>query len=146
MGALRRRSTGCAFCCDRCTDRPLWPEIGILLSSLGLLFTFLGVLFLFDRGLLAIGNVRALPPPRLGWSAECRGQLLFLTGGALVIGLKKTGAFFFQRRKLRGTIPFAVGMVLVLIGWAKIGILIEAFGFVNLFGCVSVSPPAPSLP
>ena len=36
--------------------------IGIILSSLGGFFTLLGVVFLFDRGLLAIGNVRRLRP------------------------------------------------------------------------------------
>ena len=38
--------------------RVIFAGIGIILSSLGGLFTLLGVLFLFDRGLLAIGNVR----------------------------------------------------------------------------------------
>lgn len=32
-------------------------EIGVLLTAIGAFFTFLGVLLLFDRGLLAIGNV-----------------------------------------------------------------------------------------
>lgn len=61
-------------------------------------------------------------------------QLLFLSGVALVIGLQKTFNLFFQIRKLRGTIPFFFGIGLVLIGWTKIGILVEGFGFVNLFG------------
>lgn len=33
-------------------------EIGVGLTAFGLLFTFLGVIFFFDRGLLAMGNVR----------------------------------------------------------------------------------------
>jgi hypothetical protein len=33
-------------------------EIGVALSGLGFLFLFLGMLFFFDRGLLAMGNVR----------------------------------------------------------------------------------------
>ena len=33
-------------------------EIGVGLTAFGLLFTVLGVLFFFDRGLLAMGNVR----------------------------------------------------------------------------------------
>lgn len=35
----------------------LFIEIGIGLSGMGIGFLFLGVLFLFDKGLLAIGNV-----------------------------------------------------------------------------------------
>lgn len=33
-------------------------EIGVALTGLGIAVQFLGVIFLFDRGLLAIGNVR----------------------------------------------------------------------------------------
>ena len=35
----------------------LAAEIGVGLTGLGFLFFTLGVLFLFDRGLLAMGNV-----------------------------------------------------------------------------------------
>ena len=34
-------------------------EIGVGLTAFGALFTGLGVMLLFDRGLLAMGNVRA---------------------------------------------------------------------------------------
>jgi len=91
-------------------------KIGVLLTGFGMFFTFLGVLMFFDRGLLAIGN------------------LLFLSGVTVGLGLKKTGRFFFQRRKLRGTSCFVVGIFLVVVGWAFVGLMVEVFGFVNLFG------------
>ncbi|KAJ1626867.1 hypothetical protein T492DRAFT_1029847 [Pavlovales sp. CCMP2436] len=52
----------------------------------------------------------------------------------MIIGLKKTGKFFFQRRKLRGTVCFLGGVFLVFVGWPFFGLIIEAFGFLNLFG------------
>jgi len=74
------------------------------------------VMLFFDRGLLAIGN------------------LAFLAGITLIIGVRKTGRWLVQREKLRGTICFLGGMGLVLLGWAFVGLILEAFGFVNLFG------------
>lgn len=40
-------------------------EIGIGLTGLGFLFLFLGVLFFFDKGLIALGNVRPIPALQL---------------------------------------------------------------------------------
>lgn len=36
------------------------PEIGVGLAGFGIFFLFFGMLLLFDKGLLAIGNVRPL--------------------------------------------------------------------------------------
>ena len=33
-------------------------EIGVVLTGLGFVFSFLGIMFFFDRGLIALGNVR----------------------------------------------------------------------------------------
>ena len=38
-----------------------YRKIGIGLTAAGMLFFFLGIMLLFDKGLLAMGNV---PPPR----------------------------------------------------------------------------------
>lgn len=57
-------------------------------------------------------------------------------------------------QKLRGTICFLGGITLVMIGWPIVGMMIEAFGILNLFGycnntlCIrayfSISLPGPS--
>lgn len=61
-------------------------------------------------------------------------QLLFLAGVPMIIGLKKTGRFFFQRRKVKGTACFLGGVCMVFLGWSFFGLIVEGFGFLNLFG------------
>ncbi|TPX37168.1 hypothetical protein SmJEL517_g00892 [Synchytrium microbalum] len=91
-------------------------KIGVGLTAFGLFFMFLGILLFFDAGLLAIGNI------------------LFLGGLTLVIGMAKTATFFMRKNKLRGTVCFLGGILLVFIKWPMIGMVVELFGFVNLFG------------
>ena len=67
-------------------------------------------------------------------------QVLFLGGLFLIIGPQKTFFFFARRNKLRGTICFFGGILLVFLKWPTIGVLVEMFGFLNLFGCVFKSP------
>jgi len=67
-------------------------------------------------------------------AAAMRAQLLVLAGVPMIIGLKKTGRFFFQRRKVRGTACFLGGVLLVFWGRTFFGIIVEGFGFLNLFG------------
>mmetsp|Transcript_19675 Transcript_19675/g.21891 ORF Transcript_19675/g.21891 Transcript_19675/m.21891 type:complete len:141 (+) Transcript_19675:41-463(+) len=91
-------------------------KIGVFLTLVGTLFTFLGVVMFLDRGFLAIGN------------------LSFLSGVTLLLGVNKTLRFFMQRRKIKGTLCFLGGILLVLYGWALVGLAVEIFGFINLFG------------
>lgn len=94
-------------------------KIGITLVALGCLFLGLGVLLFFDRPLLAIGN------------------LLFLCGFPFLIGFERSVRFFnpLQRTdRWRGIVCFIGGVVLVLIGWPLVGIVVEAIGFMELFG------------
>merc|ERR1712115_484780 len=85
------------------------------LAGFGVAFLFLGMLLLFDKGLLAVGNI------------------LFLSGLAFVIGLERTFRFFFQYHKIKGTSAFFGGILVVLLGYPLIGMIIEAYGFIVLF-------------
>lgn len=91
-------------------------KIGIGLTAFGLAFSILGVALFFDKGLLAMGNV------------------LYLAGVMLIIGPTRSVRFFFQKRKLKASIFFFAGMAVVLFGYPIIGMAVEIFGFVNLFG------------
>ncbi|KAF6027110.1 GOLT1B [Bugula neritina] len=93
-----------------------FQKIGVGLAGFGFVFLFLGVVLLFDKGLLAIGNI------------------LFLAGLAFLIGLDRTFRFFFQTHKWRGTAFFLGGIFIVLCGWPMIGMIVECYGFFLLFG------------
>lgn len=90
-------------------------KIGVGLSGLGVTFIVLGMLLLFDKGLLALGNI------------------MFVTGLTLVVGVQRTLSFFFQRHKVRATGCFLGGIFIVLFGWPLIGMCLELYGFVLLF-------------
>ena len=68
---------------------------------------------------------------------------MFLIGITLTIGTSHVMSFFLARKKLRGTCTFFVGMGLVMYGWPVIGILVEGFGFMNLFWCARSALSAP---
>ncbi|EOY17141.1 Got1/Sft2-like vescicle transport protein family isoform 4, partial [Theobroma cacao] len=55
-------------------------KIGLGLTGFGIFFSFLGIIFFFDKGLLAMGNI------------------LFISGVTLTIGLKSTMQFFMKRQ------------------------------------------------
>uniref|UniRef100_A0A0D6R430 Vesicle transport protein n=1 Tax=Araucaria cunninghamii TaxID=56994 RepID=A0A0D6R430_ARACU len=90
-------------------------KIGIGLTGFGILFSFLGVIFVFDKGLIALGNI------------------LFLCGLALTIGLKSTVRFFTTPQHYKGTIAFVTGFFVLLFGWPFVGMILEAYGFFVLF-------------
>ncbi|BAT88938.1 hypothetical protein VIGAN_05258500 [Vigna angularis var. angularis] len=58
-------------------------KIGLGLTGFGIFFSFLGVMFFFDKGLLAMGNI------------------LFVSGVSLTIGLKSTMQFFMKRSNFK---------------------------------------------
>ena len=42
--------------------------------------------------------------------------------------------FFARKEKLRGTVFFFLGVILVFLKWPFFGVVIELFGFIDLFG------------
>ncbi|PIL34247.1 hypothetical protein GSI_03958 [Ganoderma sinense ZZ0214-1] len=99
-------------------------KIGVALTSFGGLFMLLGIILFFDGALLALGNI------------------LFLSGVTLIIGPSKTFYFFARKQKLRGTLCFIGGILLVFFKWPFIGVIVETFGFLNLFGYVYFLAPS----
>ena len=91
-------------------------KIGVGLICLGLGFITLGVILFFDASLIAIGNI------------------LFLAGLCCAIGISRTFNLFKKPDRIRGTICFFLGIVLVTMRWGLIGMSLEIFGFFNLFG------------
>ena len=77
---------------------------------------FLGVMLFFDRALMTLGNI------------------MFLVGFAFLSGISRTIKFFTARSRLRGTLSFFFGIGLILYGWTFTGMIVETFGFLNLFG------------
>jgi len=90
-------------------------KIGIGLCALGMFLGGVGVVFLFDRALLALGN------------------LAFLGGISALLGITKTAKFFFKPEKLRGSAFFFGGFFIIIWGWAILGILLQAYGVWCLF-------------
>ncbi|KAG5407953.1 hypothetical protein IGI04_004272 [Brassica rapa subsp. trilocularis] len=90
-------------------------KIGLGLTAFGVFFSFLGIMFVFDKGLLAMGNI------------------LFISGVSLTIGLKSTMQFFTKRQNYKGTISFGSGFFFVLLGWPIFGMMLETYGFFVLF-------------
>ncbi|NP_001280463.1 vesicle transport protein GOT1B [Acyrthosiphon pisum] len=93
-------------------------KIGVGLAGFGISFLFLGMLLLFDKGLLAIGNI------------------LFIVGLSCVIGVQRTLKFFFQRQKIKASLSFFGGISVVLFGWPIVGCY---WKFMDLYFCSVVS-------
>jgi len=116
-----------------CAERAS-AEIGVALTSFGGLFMLLGVVLFFDGALLALGNVHPHSLIILNLNTHGHFQVLFLCGLTLIIGPQKTFYFFARKQKLRGTLCFLGGIALVFLKWPFIGVIVETFGFLNLFG------------
>lgn len=81
-----------------------------------MLFFLLGIVTFFNARLLAFGN------------------LLFLAGIVLLIGTQKAVAFFTRPQKIKGTVCFGTGILLILLKWSFVGFAVEFLGILALFG------------
>jgi hypothetical protein len=91
-------------------------KIGLPLLGIGAALTLLGVSLFFNKMLMRLGN------------------LFFVAGVPLTIGPGRTAGYFFQPKKARATACLSLGILLVFAGRPILGILLEVFGFINLFG------------
>lgn len=95
------------------TDNQL---LGVGLCLLGSVAFMLGIAMFLDSVLMSIGN------------------LMFLGGIPMILGIAKTKNLFLRPSSRKGSITFAVGIFLVLFRWPFFGFVLQAFGFLNLFG------------
>lgn len=89
-------------------------KIGVGLTGLGIFFFGLGVIMLLDSVLLTMGNI------------------LFIAGIGMVMGPRRFTTFFKARMRASGF--FFAGVFFVLIRWCFVGIALQMFGALNLFG------------
>ena len=90
--------------------------MGVPLLAAGVAVTMLGMSLFFNKTLMRLGN------------------LLFISGVCLSLGPSRTMGYFMQAKKARATACLVAGIFLVFIGWPIIGIVLELFGLLNLFG------------
>lgn len=91
-------------------------RIGVPLLGLGVVFTMLGVSLFFNKALMRLGN------------------LLFIAGVPTTLGPSRTAGYFFKPEKTRATACLFLGILLVFVGWPMVGMALEVFGILNLFG------------
>lgn len=73
-------------------------------------FLLFGLILLFDRALLAMGDI------------------LFLIGITLLLGPARTFTFFARRQKWKGTLGFWLGILLILMRWPFVGFVVQCYG------------------
>lgn len=91
-------------------------KYGMMMLGSGTALTALGMTMFFNKGLMRLGN------------------LLFVGGVPMFIGATTTMKYFLNPAKARATGCVVAGVFLVFVGWPILGILMELFGLLNLFG------------
>jgi len=91
-------------------------KTGLIMCAAGGMATMLGISLFFEKNLIRVGNV------------------LLVLGAPIVVGPARASRYVLAPAKLRATLVFAFGFFLILSGRPLLGICVEAFGFLNLFG------------
>ncbi|XP_052174021.1 vesicle transport protein GOT1 [Diospyros lotus] len=91
-------------------------KVGLGLIGFGIFFSVLGIILFFDRGLLALGNI------------------LWLAGVSLLLGWRSTLQLFTSRSNYKGSLSFFLGLFFIFVRWPVVGIILEIFGCVFIFG------------
>jgi len=91
-------------------------KIGLPMLGVGGALTVFGMTLFFNKTLMRLGN------------------LCFVAGIPLTLGPTRTLGYLMKKDKARATACLALGILLVFSGWPVIGIALEAFGLLNLFG------------
>ncbi|KAH8098500.1 hypothetical protein JL720_1446 [Aureococcus anophagefferens] len=91
-------------------------KTGLIMCAAGAASTMLGVSLFFEKNLIRLGNV------------------LLVAGAPIVVGPQSASRYVLNPAKLRGSLCFACGFMLILSGHPLLGIVVEIFGFLNLFG------------
>lgn len=85
-------------------------------TAAGVVFFLLGIFTFFDASLLAVGNI------------------LFVIGVILIIGPARAIYFFARPAKIKATLFFFGGIMLILLKRSFIGFMVESVGILLLFG------------
>lgn len=91
-------------------------KTGLIMCAAGAAATMLGVSLFFEKNLIRLGNV------------------LLVSGAPIVVGPARASRYVLNPAKLRGTLCFTAGFLLVMSGHPLLGVVVEVFGFLNLFG------------
>lgn len=89
---------------------------GFAMLGTGTLITVLGITLFLNRALMRLGNI------------------IFVAGIPVTMSLSWTMKMLLNPEKMRGTVCFGLGFFLVLSGNPMLGMFLEFFGFLNLFG------------
>ncbi len=91
-------------------------KMGIIFTIIGPFMILMSTMLFFDRVLLTLGNFS------------------LLIGLILICGFDNTRRFVLKKEKIMGIICFFIGVLLLLLKWTLIGMIVELFGLINLFG------------